>query len=99
MTEMYGFLEYLEETEREEFFISDSIRSMSYCGKNISYYNKGQLSLLYDFDKNEKVFLSAPTSFGKTYLVIEYILFNHSSLNNVLFIVPTNSLLEELFQK
>lgn len=45
----------------------------------------------------EKIFLSAPTSFGKTSLLLEFIIQHHKSLANVLIIVPTNSLLEELY--
>lgn len=99
ITEMYGYLAYLSSKEIDDFLIYDSARSQTYLGKNISYYNKGQLSLLYDFDKYKKVFLSAPTSFGKTSIVLEYILCNFEKFDNVMFIVPTNSLLEELYQK
>lgn len=98
ITEMYGFLAYLEENEREKFIEYD-FRSDTYQGKRINYYNRGQLSLLLDFDKYKKVFLSAPTSFGKTSLVLEYIITKFNKLKNVLFIVPTNSLLEELYMK
>lgn len=99
ITEMYGFLSYLSNSEIDSFLKWDSARSQTYKGNNIDFYNKGQLSLLYDFEKNKKVFLSAPTSFGKTSIVLEYILWNFKTLNNILFIVPTNSLLEELYQK
>ena len=99
ITEMYGYLAYLSSEEIADFLIYDSARSQTYIGKNINYYNKGQLSLLYDFENNKKVFLSAPTSFGKTSIVLEYILENYKILNNIMFIVPTNSLLEELYQK
>lgn len=99
ITQMYGFLSYLTEEERAFFLQCDKVRSDTYRGKRMDFLNSGQLSLLFDFDFSNKVFLSAPTSFGKTSLIIEYIISNYSKLKNVLFIVPTNSLLEELFSK
>ena len=99
ITQMYGFLSYLTEEEQFYFLQCDLIRSESYRGKMMKYYNSGQLSLLFDLEKNKKIFLSAPTSFGKTSIIIEYILFNFKIFNNILFIVPTNSLLEELYHK
>ena len=98
-TQMYGFLAYLTEEEQKFFLQWDKLRSGSYSGKKIKFYNSGQLSLLFDLEHYNKVFLSAPTSFGKTSLIIEYIIANSDKLSNVLFIVPTNSLLEELFTK
>lgn len=98
-TQMYGFLSYLTNDEQDLFFECDYFRSNSYRGIEIPFYNRGQLSFLYELDDNQKVFFSAPTSFGKTSIVTEYILNNTHSLNNVVFIVPTNSLLEELFEK
>ena len=98
-TQMYGFLSYLTSEEQHMFFDCDYFRSNSYRGIEIPFYNRGQLSFLYELDQNQKVFFSAPTSFGKTSIVTEYILSNSATLNNVLFVVPTNSLLEELFEK
>ena len=98
-TQMYGFLSYLTEEEQNRFFESDYLRSFSYKGKEIPFYNRGQLSFLHELEQFQKVFFSAPTSFGKTSIVTEYILNNYNNLNNILFVVPTNSLLEELFNK
>lgn len=98
-TQMYGFLSYLTDDEQQLFFECDYFRSNSYRGIEIPFYNRGQLSFLYELDNNQKVFFSAPTSFGKTSIVTEYILNNSKILNNVVLIVPTNSLLEELFEK
>lgn len=97
--QLYGFLAYLSEEETQRFLELDFYRTNSYKGKKIDYYNKGQLSLLYDLDENKKVLFSAPTSFGKTSIIIDYILQNSSKLKNIVFIVPTNSLLEELYLK
>lgn len=99
ITEMYGFVSYLDKEEKSRFLEWDALRSDSYAGKTIQYYNNGQLSLLYEVERYNKVFLSAPTSFGKTSLLVDYIIRNRVSLVNVLMIVPTNSLLEELYMK
>ena len=98
-TQMYGFLSYLSDEEQQLFFDCDYFRSNSYRGIEIPFYNRGQLSFLYELNENQKVFFSAPTSFGKTSIVTEYLLDNSKTLNNVVFVVPTNSLLEELFEK
>lgn len=99
ITQMYGFIAYLNDEEKEQFFEWDAYRSNSYSGNRLNFYNKGQLSLLLELEKYKKVFLSAPTSFGKTTLVLEFIIENYHELKNILFIVPTNSLLEELYGK
>ena len=99
LTEMYGFLSYLNEEERTSFLAWDIVRSDSYIGNAIPFYNSGQLSLLLDLEKNSKVYFSAPTSFGKTSLLLEFVINNYHNLSNVLIIVPTNSLLEELYVK
>lgn len=53
------------------------------------------LSLLED----NSLFISAPTSFGKTYLALEYISRHIDLLNTIVFIVPTVSLMNELRKK
>ena len=40
----------------------------------MKYLNNGQLSLIDVIEEENKVIISAPTSFGKTSLLIEYIL-------------------------
>lgn len=84
ITQMYGFLAYLTDEERTFFLKWDNLRSDSYSGKRIDFYNSGQLSLIFEFEQHNKVFLSAPTSFGKTSIVIEYILNNKDKLDNTL---------------
>lgn len=71
-TQMYGFLSYLTDDEQQLFFECDYFRSNSYRGIEIPFYNRGQLSFLYELNDNQKVFFSAPTSFGKTSIVTEY---------------------------
>ncbi|MFG6372864.1 MAG: DEAD/DEAH box helicase [Oscillospiraceae bacterium] len=99
LTQMYGFLAYLDANEKAAFLAWDRVRSASYVGRIMPYYNSGQLSLLLELERYQKIFLSAPTSFGKTSLLLEFIIQNYVSLSNVLMIVPTNSLLEELYIK
>ena len=57
------------------------------------------MSLINAISENEKVLVSAPTSFGKTTIILEYIINNVSNLNNIIFILPTKSLIEELYIK
>ena len=45
------------------------------------------------------LFISAPTSFGKTFIALEYISRNIDSLYNIIFIVPTISLMNEIRKK
>lgn len=52
------------------------------------------LSLL---DNNDNLLISAPTSFGKTYVALEYIV--RKKPKNVVFVVPTLALMHEIFIK
>lgn len=97
--QLYGFLAYLTDEEREDFLDVDLYRTNSYKGNELEYYNRGQFSLICELERNKKVLFSAPTSFGKTSIIIEYILQNKRNLKNIVFIVPTNSLLEEIYLK
>lgn len=56
-----------------------------------------QMEILSILDENN-LFLSAPTSFGKTFIILEFIA-RHSELNNIVFIVPTLALMNELLKK
>lgn len=47
--------------------------------------------------KNDNMILSAPTSFGKTYVAFEFIARN--DFNNIVFIVPTIALMNEIIKK
>lgn len=49
------------------------------------------------FQKNKRLVVSAPTSFGKTRIVREII--QHNEYNNIAFIMPTVSLLSEQYQE
>ena len=97
--QLYGFLAYLEDDEKNIFLNTDIWRSLSYKGIILDYYNRGQLSLINELENNNKLLLSAPTSFGKTSIILEYILQNKTKINIIIFILPTNSLIEELYIK
>lgn len=49
--------------------------------------------------ENNNLFLSAPTSFGKTFIVLEFLMRHKETINNVVFIVPTLALMNELIKK
>ena len=99
--QLYGYVKSIDINDFKEKFNSYSFdyKMGSYKGNYIEYFNNGQLSLIDMIEKENKVIISAPTSFGKTSLLIEYILKESLSLNNIIFIVPTNSLIEELYIK
>ncbi len=54
--QLYGFLSYLTYEEQMQFFACDYFRSNSYRGIEIPFYNRGQLSFLYELEQNQKVF-------------------------------------------
>ena len=97
--ELYGYYSYINYNQIEIDNSEKIRRNMYKSYDNKIYYNSGQLSLLNQIVMYNKVFISAPTTFGKTKLVLEYISKEYSKLNNILFIVPTNSLAEELYIK
>lgn len=74
----------------------ESVINKSYFDPNITL-TESQIEILNILEENN-LFLSAPTSFGKTFIVLEYIL-RHSNLRNIVFIVPTLALMNELLKK
>lgn len=58
---------------------------------------KPQKEIFDTFQKNKRLVVSAPTSFGKTRIVREIIL--HNNYKNIAFIMPTVSLLSEQYQE
>lgn len=99
--QLYGYTKSIDIDDFKEKFDSCSFdyKLGSYQGKYMKYLNNGQLSIIDIIEEENKVIISAPTSFGKTSLLIEYILKENLSLDNIIFIVPTNSLIEELYIK
>jgi superfamily II DNA/RNA helicase len=74
-------LEYIQEKN-----LLNHNPKISFTSVQINFYNK--------IVENKRTIVSAPTSFGKTMLIKEYI-YNYQP-NKVVFIVPTNSLADEL---
>lgn len=60
--------------------------------------NKYQIEIL-NILNDSNLFLSAPTSFGKTFIMLEFIKRNEEKLNNIIFIIPTLALMNELVKK
>lgn len=60
--------------------------------------NRYQMEIL-NILNDHNLFLSAPTSFGKTFLMLEFIMRNKEKLNNIIFIIPTLALMNELLKK
>jgi len=63
--------------------------SLSVLNKNISLHPE-QLRVLKEIEDNPAVIISAPTSFGKTFCIFEYIARKHPK--NVVLVVPTVAL-------
>lgn len=99
--QLYGYTYSLNREKFKNSFNMENFeyRLETYKGKKIEYYNSGQLSLIDKIEEENKTIISAPTSFGKTSLVIEYILAHLDKINNIIFILPTKSLIEELYIK
>ena len=62
--------------------------------------DKAQKDILNTFENaNGKLFLSAPTSFGKTFLLKEIIYRHHKNYNNIVIVLPTVALLIEVTEE
>jgi len=68
-------------------------RRIQHIDKEI-FFSPAQYEALKTLDEKERVILSAPTSFGKTLLIKEYIYLNQPK--HIVYIVPTNALAYEL---
>lgn len=90
-------LSFMDETDNLKARI---IKSVCKSAINPSVtLNEEQLELISILNQGKNLFLSAPTSFGKTFVVLEYIKRNVGRLNNIVFIVPTIALMNELVFK
>lgn len=95
---MYDLTPYIKEKEEPNLY-ETIILNKNYQRKvkhisNDIYFSPPQYEALTYLCENDKVILSAPTSFGKTMIVKEYIFRNKP--NNIVYIVPTNALAYEL---
>lgn len=68
---------------------------LNHNGNNISFTPE-QVKIYNQIIENERILISAPTSFGKTMLVKEFIFNEQPSI--IVFLVPTNSLADELIE-
>ena len=80
-----------------------SIKNLLYDAFARSFYNTEiimhpqQMECLNYLLKGDNVLISAPTSFGKTFVALEYIA--RRNFKNIAFVVPTLALMNELFMK
>ncbi|MBC1726561.1 DEAD/DEAH box helicase [Listeria seeligeri] len=81
-----SFFSKLNQANRQSF-INQNIILTSEQEKCLELLQKGNL------------FISAPTSFGKTFIALEYIKRNSSKIDDVVFVVPTIALMNELREK
>ena len=106
IAELYGYQEFFKKIisnkdNCDASYISNIVRRDLYRSKHNSeiYFNSGQLSLLAEMNQHNRLFISAPTSFGKTSLVLEHIAINTLKYDSIVFLAPTNALVEELYLK
>lgn len=84
---------------KKDLTLNDKIRREIFKSKldDKIFLTKYQVEILEVFSENN-LFLSAPTSFGKTFIMLEYLKRN-SNLKNIVFIIPTLALMNELLRK
>lgn len=98
---MYDLTPYMTENETPTLFenivfYENSLREIQHLIDKKAFLTPEQeeaLSFISN-EKNERIIFSAPTSFGKTLILKEYI-YRHKP-NTIVFIVPTNALAYEL---
>lgn len=78
-------------------FQDNLLRNFYTSKKTNTTLTRPQKEIFDSFQKNKRLVVSAPTSFGKTRIVREIIL--HNNYKNIAFIMPTVSLLSEQYQE
>lgn len=95
---MYDLTPYFNEVKEpnlyEMIILNKNYQRRVKHTSNNKYFSPPQYDALSYLCENDKVILSAPTSFGKTMIVKEYIFQNKPK--NIIYIVPTNALAYEL---
>jgi replicative superfamily II helicase len=94
---LYDLSPYYSEKENESFFSKqiEFIQEKNRLNHDSKIsFTLEQIAVYQRIGRNERSIVSAPTSFGKTMIIKEYI-FNYIP-EKVVFIVPTNSLADEL---
>lgn len=97
---LYDLSPYYKEKKDDSFFSKQiefilEKNIINHSGRKISFTDE-QKKLYDQVAQNKRVVISAPTSFGKTMLIKEYI-FNQKP-KQIVFLVPTNSLADELVE-
>lgn len=104
-------LTHTAKTMAEDLFALDlTVYSSDYCFESVIYnalavseiddrvsLHPEQISILSKIEKNDALIISAPTSFGKTFCIFEYIA--RCKPDNIVLIVPTLALVEEYYKK
>ncbi|MGD6831004.1 DEAD/DEAH box helicase [Sutcliffiella halmapala] len=81
--------------ENIEHSLIDNFSESFYTLKTGTILTRDQMRLFKDFQKNRRLVVSAPTSFGKSRIVSEIII--HNSYNNIAIVLPTIALLNETY--
>ena len=97
-SELYMYINKICRDTQKHSFYSDlySIVSRSFYNENIVLHPQ-QLECLSLLEKGCNLLISAPTSFGKTYVALEFI--SRRNFDNIVFVVPTLALMTELSKK
>lgn len=96
-------IECLQALELNMYSKSSNVKQMLYAAFCKSQYNPEivlhpqQVECLSYLFNGENLLISAPTSFGKTFVALEYI--HRKRFNNIVFVVPTLALMNELLLK
>ncbi len=99
----YGLTSYYNQTQMRDLssslhekvlFLNNQERQIKHIQNENLFFMSKQIEALEFIRNNKKIILSAPTSFGKTLILKEYIYLYQP--NVVVFIVPTNALAYEL---
>lgn len=95
---MYDLTPYFNESDEPNLYEAiilnkNQQRKVTHINDDI-YFSPPQYDALNFLENNDKVIFSAPTSFGKTMIVKEYIF--KQKPKNIIYIVPTNALAYEL---
>lgn len=99
----YGLTSYYNQTQMRDLssslhekilFLNNQERQIKHIQNENLFFMSKQIEALEFIRNNKKIILSAPTSFGKTLILKEYIYLYQPDV--VVFIVPTNALAYEL---
>lgn len=95
----FGLTPYIYELEQyDSFFETYRKKSQSNIDKNIVLH-PFQYEILQKLIQCKNLVISAPTSFGKTYSIFEYLKISNKTKNKILIIVPTLALRNEYIEK